>query len=319
MTEAAADIVPLTAASEPVAIRAAAVGGRAALGGEPTAPALEPFLEDPAPEVRQAALVGLLRHCGGTGKGLGRPRLESLARSPDAARRAAAAAAIEAVGGSDWAERLVELIADDDVAVRRAALSAASRVEGDTVWPSVAAALGDRRVAANAGAALASGGEPAVPCLAAVLDDGLAAPRARILAARALGRIKSAAARRALEARIGAGDAALRTEILESLGLCAHRAEGTERQEVVARVHEEARDTAWKMRARHDLGPAPDAALLSAALDREIAEGTRRLFLLLSFLYDPKAIFGARDNLAHPSKDKRAYASEILDVTLPRR
>jgi HEAT repeat protein len=316
VAEAAADIVPLTAASEPVAIRVAAVGARAALGGEPMARALEPFLDDPAPEVRQAALVGLLRHCGRTGKGLGEPRLESLVGSPEAVRRVAAAGAIEAVGGSDWTGRLLDLIGDADVGVRRAALSAAGRVEGDTVWATVAAALGDRRVAAEAAAALGSGGEPAVPCLAAAIDRA-AAPRARILAARTLGRIKSETARRALEARMGAGDAALRTEVLESLGLHFHRAEGAARLPVVHHIHEEARDAAWKIGARHDLGHGPDLSMLSAALDREIAEGTRRLFLLLSFLYDRKAIFGARDNLTHPSKDKRAYASEILDVTLP--
>lgn len=316
VAEAAAEIVPLTDASEPASVRAAAIRARAALGGEASAGAVGPFLQDPAPEVREAALVGLLRHGGRTGAALGGPRLESLTASPDAAERAAAAAALGSAGRPEWTELLLGLLEDADVAVRRAALSAAGRVGGDAHWPAVARALADRRVAAEAASALASGGDRAVPSLAAVLDQATA-PRPRILAARALGRTKSHSARQALEARIGLADASLRAEVLESLRLHAYRADEKARERLVGRVRDEAHDTAWKVHARRALGSAPDVSLLSEALSREIAEGRRRIFLMLSFLYDPKAILGARDNMAHPSKDRRAYASEVLDVTLP--
>jgi hypothetical protein len=41
------------------------------------------------------------------------------------------------------------------------------------------------------------------------------------------------------------------------------------------------------------------------------------MFYLLSFLYDPQAILGARENLRLDSSEKRAYALEVIDIQLP--
>ncbi len=316
VSEAAEDIVPLTRPGELAAVRAAALRARAAVVGEASADALGDLLDDPAPEVRRAALVGLLQHGGRRGSTLGGPRLEALATSSQASDRIAAADAIGSAGRREWLERLLALLGDEDTGVRKAALAAAGRVGGDAVWPVVAAALDDRRVAGDAALALSSGEDAAIPHLVAVLDTA-SRPRTRVLAARALGRMTSDRARKALEARLAAPHADLRTEIFEALRLHGYRAEGNAREVVLSRLREEAEDAASKILAHHDLAPVPGLFLLSDALDSEIAEGRRRVFLLLSFLYDPKAILRARDNLAHASKDKRAYASEVLDVTLP--
>ena len=40
------------------------------------------------------------------------------------------------------------------------------------------------------------------------------------------------------------------------------------------------------------------------------------MFLLLSFVFGRTTLLSARDNLESTSREKRAYATEILDVTL---
>jgi hypothetical protein len=66
-----------------------------------------------------------------------------------------------------------------------------------------------------------------------------------------------------------------------------------------------------------DIGDGEALDLLRGALC-EMLDGSReRLFLLLSFLYDRRAILQARDNLTLPSVEKRAYALEVIDVLVP--
>ncbi|MFI5184389.1 MAG: HEAT repeat domain-containing protein, partial [Vicinamibacteria bacterium] len=300
--EADDELMALASPQEIASVRAAAIRARAAVLGEAGALALADSLEDLEPEVRRAALVGLLQHGGDQGSAIAGPRLEALAASPVVSDRVAAADAIGSAGHRDGHERLLALLRDEDAAVRRAALAAAGRVGGEVVWPVVAAALDDRRVAGEAVAALSDGEDASIPHLGDVLDTAVR-PRTRLLAARALGRMNSHRAVAPLEARLAAPHADVRGEILDSLRLHGYRADGSAREAVLARVREEAADTAWKILAHQDLASVQDLTLLADALDREIAEGRRRLFLLLSFLYDPRAILRARDNLAHASKD----------------
>jgi hypothetical protein len=64
------------------------------------------------------------------------------------------------------------------------------------------------------------------------------------------------------------------------------------------------------------VGEVEAAALLQDALCARLARARIRLFYLLSFIYDAQAILRARDNLSHPSAEKRAYALEVIDVLI---
>jgi hypothetical protein len=75
-------------------------------------------------------------------------------------------------------------------------------------------------------------------------------------------------------------------------------------------------DAAWTVGVLRDLPTEPSLAVLRAALVRELARSRQAILLLLSFLHDPVAILRAREGLAHVSKEKRAYALEVLDVTV---
>jgi len=139
--------------------------------------------------------------------------------------------------------------------------------------------------------------------------------RARI--ARILGRIASPRARQVLRDALDAQDQRVRQEVLDALGVSGYAAAEPEREALLAQVREEAGDSAWELACLRDLGAEADP-LVAGALERELRENRRRIFLLLSFVFDPVAILRAREPLADVAKDKRAYALEILDVTLPR-
>jgi HEAT repeat protein len=137
-------------------------------------------------EAREAAALALGRR---------RPAaIESLARmltSDDADARWWAARALAEVGEEGAVQPLVGVLSDPNPDVRACAALALGRLGEGSAAPAVAACLSDESafVAGIATDALQMIGEPAVPALVEVLANEN--PHARLLAVRALGRIRS--------------------------------------------------------------------------------------------------------------------------------
>ncbi len=137
-------------------------------------------------ESREAAATALGR--------FGAPAVEPLAAllaEGDAEVRWWAARALAEVGQPGGLAPLIEALGDGDPDVRACAALALGHVGGDGAAAALAQALADESafVASIAGDALSMIGEAAVDALAARLDDPSA--HVRLLAVRALGRIKS--------------------------------------------------------------------------------------------------------------------------------
>jgi HEAT repeat protein len=291
-----------------VAMRAVCRGA----GREGTALAVA-ALDDPSPEVRRGALVGLLE----SGEDAARARLAALASSPAPSDRAGAARVAGEVAHPGSVALLSALLADRSPVVRRAAVAAAGRARDRTLWPSVLDALGDHRLRGAAMAALALGGPDVTEVLAPCLQGAAASPVARA-AASVLGRVRGPHAQEALRAYVGYPDPIVRLEVLESLRLSGYAPPADSREATAVRrqLEEQLDDAAWAMAVLRDLPPEPALVVLRAALARELGLGRQSILLLLSFLHDPVAVLRARVGLAHGSREKRAYALEVLDVTL---
>jgi hypothetical protein len=82
------------------------------------------------------------------------------------------------------------------------------------------------------------------------------------------------------------------------------------------RVREEVRGAAWASAAVRDLQVAPEADLLREALDGEVDGARQRVLMLLALMGDAAALERVREALGHGTREKRAYALEVLDVTL---
>jgi hypothetical protein len=154
-TPAARARVRARAKADPVpAVRAVALRAACRHAGSEGMALAVAALDDASPEVRRGAMVGLL----GIGHDAARDRLARLAASPSPADRAWSARVAGDAAHPESAATLVALLADPSPVVRRAAVAAAGRARDRTLWPSVAEALGDRRLRGAAAAALVIGG-----------------------------------------------------------------------------------------------------------------------------------------------------------------
>ena len=305
-------------------VRGAAVCTLAALEGLAAFESPAAVLDDPLPQVRSGALVGLLRHGGSPGAGQAAARLEQMAASAGAEQRLLAARVLGEAAAADQYQLLLPLLDDPAPAVRRTALQAAGQMRSPHLWPAVVQALGSPEVRPAAAAALARGGAPVLPELSLAYEQG---EIDRGLLARVCGRIGGKAAIEWLVRRLEDGDAGVRSAVLLALSRCGYRAgdggngaggDASSSRAAQARrlAREEVRQSALLQAQIADLEGAGETALLRGALRGALDQGRERIFLLLSFIFDPAALLKARDNLALASAERRAYALEVLDVSL---
>jgi HEAT repeat protein len=293
-------------------VRAAALRSLSVLSGTDAWPALERALGDPDPEVRRSALAGLLAG----GAPAADERLAAIAGSAIAAERAGAARVLgEGPLTASRKALLRQLLADPRAEVRRAALQAAGRARAHELWPVVSASLADPACRASAAAALVAGGDAALAEVEALFAAG--APTGVLRqAARIAGRIGTPRAAEVLRPQVAHPAPRVRDEVLEALRVFGWTASPEDLPEIEGRIREEVREAAWATAAIRDLGAGPDVAPLRDALEGEIDGARRRVLLLLGMGGDPAAIQRVRDALAHGAREKRAYALEVLDVTL---
>jgi HEAT repeat protein len=265
--------------------------------------------------VRRGALVGLLRQEGERHPAAGHALAEAVA-SREPRRRAWAALAIGESGRGDLAGVLAPLLDDASTDVRRAAIAAAPKLGEPALWTAVAAALEEPALAGLAAGALADGGGTALGALSSLWGQTRRSEvHARI--ARALGRIGGPEATAILRNRLATPDENVRHSILAALGRCRYQAEERERPAILDLVRREAEDAAWSLAGCHDLEEQPGLGLTASALAGEAARNRDNILILLSFVGDPVPFLRARVHLAGTSKEKRAYALEVLEVATP--
>lgn len=298
------------AGTDPVpTVRAAALRTLSVLAGHDAWPVLEGALDDPDPEVRRGALAGLVAG----GSPAADRTLRQMALSERAAERASAARALGEGASTDFRRDLLRrLLADPRSDVRRAALQSAGRVKEAALWPIVCASLADASCRASAAAALVAAGDEAVEEIGALFEAG--APDGVLRqAARVAGRIGTPRAAEALAPHIGHPSSAVRGDVLGALYACGWTGDP---ESAGDRVRGEVSIVAWASAAARDLAGASGAALLRDALEGEVEAAKRRLLLLLGLTGDRAAIRRVAEALDHGGREKRAYALEVLDVTL---
>ena len=296
-------------------VRGAAM--RAASAGSPESAVSElvPYLADRDHSVRRAAFTVLLALPTEHAKAVGRAALDDLAASVDPAERMLAA---RLAGTHRLRDLVVMLLADPHFGVRRAAIAAIGDLRDPTLQPTLMHYLLQPRFAQAAAIALASEGDAALPGLAELfVPSADALVLRRIVYVHRL--VGTPAATRALAAKLDFPEVTVRSRVLRALDrLGWTAADGAERALVGELLHAEAAGTAWALAARRDLGTSADADLevVRRALDEEVADGRRRILNLLSFVHDRLAVHRAAIHVAHASKDKRAFAHEVLELML---
>lgn len=294
-------------------VRAAALRALCALGEAGIVEPVSSYLHDPDAEVRMGATVGLLRYGGIEGILAAGERLILAAHASDPGRRAFAARGLGEVARRGFYQPLMPLLQDAEPEVRRAALTAAGKIRHPKLWPLVLGNLTTPVAGSAAVTALVAGGEEVLPTLATAFSSHQdRAMRSRL--ARISGRIRGPGAIALLQDYLAVPDAVVRSQVLAALNACSYQRHNGALPHLQQRFKAEVAVASWVLAAIVDIANDPEGALLHAALQREFEHSCRRLYFLLSFVYDAQALGKAWDNLTHPAAEKRAYALEVIDV-----
>jgi AAA family ATP:ADP antiporter len=302
-------------------VRAAALRTLAALGESKTIEQVYPYLEDPDPQIRRGALVGLLRSAGAKAAQVAEDRLSQLAASSWSAERLLAAEVIGATEAPHSEQLLGQLLNDEDLQVRRTALTAVGQTHFPQLWALAVAALASRETRRGAAAALVSVGEPVL----SILGDAFAQPdqdrEVLMQLARICGRIGGDAAISLLRDYMRHPDDGVRPQVLAALKQCGFRVDELEQPMIREQIEQEAAQAVVTLACLVDIGDDPATSLLAEALKNQVTQYQANIFALLSFVYDAQTLLRAWDALrpgAQSSGEQRAYALEAVDVLIAR-
>jgi AAA family ATP:ADP antiporter len=316
-------IVARRLAEPDAAVRAAALETLAALGQIEAVEQIYAAMDDPDRLVQSEAIVALLRHAGSEVAMMAEGKLINLALSDTSADRIMAARIVGRVTRRNLGQLLGQLLDDPDIAVRRAALQAARAGHQPQLWARIIATLRETGLRNAAAATLVAGGKQALREIIIAFELPPQYPDIRPQLVRICGRIGSPSAVTFLQTHLDHPDAAVRSQILAALHRCRYRPDTAGIETLHTQFKVEA-DIAAKILARmvdfrrevSDPLNSGAMSLLQTTFDRQLAQTRQRMFWLLAFLYPDDKILQLRDNLALPAADKRAYALEMLDLTL---
>lgn len=298
-------------------IQAAALQTFAVLVKSNSFPEIIPYLDHPDLQIRRGAITGLLHSGEANGMLAAEQKLFAMTGSSLAEERALAASTLGEIKGQSDFHPLELLLNDDDPAVRRAAIKSAGQLNQPQLWLEVIHALDIQHTRGAAEAALVSGGSAALPVINAALNNPQTNRQAKVGLVRACGRIQGEEAVAILKDRISIADQEVRAQVLRALSRCGYLVMSTEVEPIKEQIRSELSQAAWTLGALHVSSEKQATSLLQAALESELERCLDRTFNLLSFLPGGKPLLRARENLRLASPEKRAYALEVIDVSIP--
>ncbi|MEJ2600252.1 MAG: cyclic nucleotide-binding domain-containing protein [Anaerolineales bacterium] len=292
----------------------AALQALAAIQGESAVPELAPYLNDPHAQVRIGAMVGLLRYAGDLGKKTVESRLTEMERAADPAPRRLLALILEKAEMPELQQTLITLLKDEDVTVRGAALLAARRVPHPSLTAVIVPSLENTATRSAAMSALISAGAGLLPFVEQALAERDRKKVRWLL--QVCRQVKGQEVVDLLRRHIRFPDRTIRTEVLVTLAACDFQAEEGEMGIIFEAIQQEVQYALYMLAAQADLDDGGALAGLQRALADEQQVAYQRLFHLLSFLYDSRAMRRAASLLRSQGRQAQALAMEVLDVTL---
>ena len=277
--------------------------------------AVEICVADDDPEIRAVAVSTMQALREVVDLASGPERLATLMQSSQARDRQLAAQAL----GWSAAKRpgdLTGLLWDREPEVRRAALLAAARLRDSRFWPRIISQLSSPRFAATATAALIGIGDPVVPDLEANFGKVGQETDVRLRILSVCHHTGGPRARELIVDKLRFPDKEVRHWTLVSLSYSGYRPQEAEVPALKNEIEELVRRISWNLSAILDLGEDPATLEVREALKVENGQTRGELYLVLSLLFDPRAIDLVRRNVASSNHESVVFALEIVDVVV---
>lgn len=311
---------------------ASAIGAVCAIEKERALTTVRPFLTDPRPALRAAAVVGLVRHAGINGILEAAEELKRQLNAKSSVERELAASILGALGIPTFYDSLVGFLDDPSLNVRRAAMVAAGRLKSPELVPHLVRKLGRTESAREASLALAAFGPGVEEPLALALSGTDFTLETRRAIPAVLGRIGTKDAADRLQTALDSSDAPLRAAAARALArLMRRRPDVVVRRDVVTKaVTSELAHAEGLVDVQRGLElPMVDRSapmqtargegarlLLALALIEERDRAIARAIIMLELLYPNAGLDVVADNLRSDSASRRANAVEVLDNTV---
>ena len=275
------------------------------------------YLADPQPAVRLGAIVGLLRYGGISGVLAAGQSLMDLASSAQPAERQLAAEAIGEVNDEGFFQPLASLLKDSDPTVVHSALLSAGKIRHPRLLDPIIANLSSLPNRSAAMAALVAYGEGILLVLKDAFSENPGYTQDQILRLlRVAGQVKGESVIALLKQQIGQANHQIRHQVLETLSQCEYHASPDDLPAMTQAVEREMEQGLQILLAVQVLETSEAAAGLIRALEDELALLRHRIFLLVSFQYNPESILPVEKRLAQAKEAGSGLAFEILEVSL---
>ena len=298
-------------------VKGSALRTYAKLGKSDVVIQLSAFLEQPDQKVRLGAIVGLLKNGGVKGIYHACSKLLHDVDSKEASERKFAAKVIGEAGLEEFERTLEKLLIDADLTVQREAIVAAGKLGSLTLWPAVISTLSQPEIRSSAVSALVKGGIQTLGHLESAFNQKNQTQNMKSRIIRIYAQIKGDEVIKLLLQKMNSEPGRVYNFVLRALQACNYQAMSAEEPVIKERINDQCMEIVWALASLRDIGTDKEVELLRTALTKDIEECKDRIFLLLSFLYDPEKILQPYKNLKEDSKVMRAYAVEALENVLP--
>ncbi|MDX1417360.1 MAG: HEAT repeat domain-containing protein, partial [Candidatus Promineifilaceae bacterium] len=211
---------------------------------------------------------------------------------------------------------LPALLADPEATVRCAALEAAGQIQHPRLLPAVIANLDRRATQSAATEALVAFGELLLPEVEKALGSKTLTEAEIARLVRICRQIKGEKVITLMRRNLDYTSTKVRDQILIVLSACHFQAQAADLPALNRALLRDAGRAHFLLVAQEDLGPSDALTMLLHALDDELTLAKKRVFWLLSFIYDGRAILQAQTRLNSGTLAQRALALEMLEVTL---
>ena len=296
------------------AVRGQALKTYAALNAPDTIEALGPFLNASYPELRNGALVGILRYL--PESSAAQDYLLQAIRSEDPEQRKFAAATIGEIATADFSGFLFELLDDDDSDVINEAILAAGNIDDNRLVEKLVSKLSDSRLQGRAALAIQRFGEDALY----PLENGFTAPGAsRQVRRQILEIVRDIGGIAAIEMLLRHIDVdlpELRHQVYLGLATLNYQADPDDQYIFVNKLEEEVQQITWLLAAMEDLFESERYHQLTSALGQELDQHRDNMLLLVSFLFPSIVMLDTRANIDSKVSELRVFALEVLDNLL---